>query len=160
MSYYSTLGSYVFTEQGADDIRGARIYGVNDEKLGKIDDVVFASDTGKIYYAIVDTGGWLSTKRFIVPADRLYASAAHEDDFEVNLTKSQIEKFPPYDEKAMESQEKWGAYETRYRAAWPATPGTQRGQIGSRWSSFEDRVRRDRERIVVHVTPERQRKVS
>jgi uncharacterized protein YrrD len=42
------------------DIRGSKLYGLNDEKLGKIDDVIFDHGTGEIRYVVVDTGGWLS----------------------------------------------------------------------------------------------------
>jgi len=154
------LRSYKFSEAQAEDIRGSAVYGVNDEKLGKIDDVIFEPNSGDIRYVVVDTGGWLSSKRFIVPAEKLYGSAAHPDDYEVNLTKSQIESFPPYDENAIESQDRWGTYETRYRSAWPTTTETARtGERGGRWSAFEQRLRSDRDRIVAYI-PGRERKVS
>ena len=41
------------------DIRGAELYGAKDEKLGKIDDVIFDHTSGSLRYAVVDTGGWL-----------------------------------------------------------------------------------------------------
>ena len=47
------------------------VYGINDDKLGKITDVVFNHASGDILYVVVDTGGWLSTKEFIVPAERI-----------------------------------------------------------------------------------------
>ena len=50
-----------------DDIRGANPYGRDDSKLGTIDDVIFDHSSGAIRYIVVDTGGWLSTKKFIVP---------------------------------------------------------------------------------------------
>jgi uncharacterized protein YrrD len=67
MAQSGMLRDYRFTE-AAEDIRGSQLYGVNDEKLGKIDDVIFDHATGTIRYIVVDTGGWLSTKKFIVPA--------------------------------------------------------------------------------------------
>lgn len=157
MAYYNTLRSYKFTEAQAEDIRGSAVHGVNDEKLGKIDDVLF-DNTGDIRYVVIDTGGWLSSKKFIVPADRLYSSASHPDDFEVSLTKNQIEQFPPYDENAIESQEKWRKYETRYESSWPTT-STGTGNRGRRWTTFEQRLRADRDRIATY-TPDRERKVS
>ena len=68
MSHYGTLRNYPISE-AAEEIRGAKLYGLNDEKLGKIDDVIFDHSTGLIRYVVVDTGGWLKTKKFIVPAD-------------------------------------------------------------------------------------------
>jgi sporulation protein YlmC with PRC-barrel domain len=154
------MRSYKFSEAQAEDIRGSAVYGVNDDKLGKVDDVIFDPGSGDIRYVVVDTGGWLSSKKFLVPADRLHASSQHEDDFEVNLTKSQIESFPPYDENAMQSQEDWGAYENRYRSSWPSGSAEHAGGRGRRWSAFEQRLRNDRERIVAYISPERERKVS
>jgi sporulation protein YlmC with PRC-barrel domain len=51
------MRSYKFTEAQAEDIRGSAVYGVNDEKLGKIDDVIFEPNSGDVRYVIVDTGG-------------------------------------------------------------------------------------------------------
>jgi hypothetical protein len=127
MAQYGLLGDYRFTE-AAEDIRGSKLYGLNDEKLGKIDDVIFDHSTGDISYVVVDTGGWLSTKKFIVPAERLRMSAKHEDDFAVDLSKAQIEKFPPYEEAHLESEERWKDYENRYRAQWKSDPVMHRAE--------------------------------
>jgi len=117
MAHYGTLRDYHFVDnESADDIRGgSKVYGLHNEKLGKIDDVIFDHSTGQIRYVVVDTGGWLSSKKFIVPSHRLQPSAEHEDDFRVDLSKEQIETFPPYNESDVESEEKWGEYENRYR---------------------------------------------
>jgi uncharacterized protein YrrD len=56
MPHYGRLGNYQFG-QTAEDIRGAALYGLNDEKLGKIDDVIFDHSSGDIQYVVVDTGG-------------------------------------------------------------------------------------------------------
>jgi len=98
------------------------LYGLDDEKLGKIDDVIFDYSSGLIRYVVVDTGGWLRTKKFIVPAERLRASAKHDDDFTVDLTKVQVESFPPYVETDLESDDQWLDYEGRYRSKWEADP--------------------------------------
>jgi sporulation protein YlmC with PRC-barrel domain len=121
MAQYGTLKDYRFTND-AEDIRGSHVYGLNGEKLGKIDDVIFDHSTGDIRYIVVDTGGWLSSKKFVVPAEHLRASAEHKDDFAVDLTKQQIEAFPPYDEHHLESDEQWADYDRRYRAQWIANP--------------------------------------
>ncbi len=39
-------------------------------------DVVFDSDTSKVTYAVVDTGGWLKSNRFLVPADHIFPIGA------------------------------------------------------------------------------------
>jgi sporulation protein YlmC with PRC-barrel domain len=124
MARYGTLGDYRFsdTQEAALDIRGAKVYGPKDQKLGEIDDVIFDEATGAIVFVVVDTGGWLSTKRFIVPPEEIRPSLQHEDDFLVDLTKEQIETFPPYDGTALTSEEQWADYERRYRSKWVEKP--------------------------------------
>jgi sporulation protein YlmC with PRC-barrel domain len=127
MAHYGTLKD-VRVADAADDIRGSHLYGLNDEKLGKIDDVIFDHSTGNIGYVVVDTGGWLSTKEFIVPAEGLRASTRHENDFQVNLDKRQVESFPPYNESDLDSETKWAGYEGRYRSKWIADPVMHRAE--------------------------------
>jgi len=108
MPHYGLLRDYRFDDLGTDeDIRGSNVYGRDDEKLGKIDDVIFDHSTGAIRYVVVDTGGWFTHKKFLVPPHRLHSSAEHKDDFAVNLDKQQIETLPPYNESDVESGDKW-----------------------------------------------------
>jgi len=121
MAQQGMLRDYRFTD-AAEDVRGSKLYGRNDEKLGKIDDVIFDHASGSIRYVVVDTGGWLSTKKFIVPAERLRTSAKHKDDFAVDLSKEQVESLPPYDESHLESDQQWSDYEGKYRSKWDTGP--------------------------------------
>ena len=121
MARYGMLRDYRFPDV-AEDVRGSKLYGLKDEKLGKIDDVIFDYFTGLIRYVVVDTGGWLTTRKFVVPADQLRASTEHKDDFAVDLTKAQVEAFPPYSESDLESEQQWADYEGRYRSKWEADP--------------------------------------
>jgi sporulation protein YlmC with PRC-barrel domain len=120
MARYGMLRDYRFRD-AAEDIRGSKLYGLKDEKLGKIDDVIFDHSTGVISYIVVDTG-WLTTKKFVVPAERLRASTEHKDDLAVDLTKAQVEALPPYDETNLESEQQWADYEGAYRSKWEADP--------------------------------------
>ena len=121
MAHYGTLrdNSLLGSQtENSDDIRGATVYGSGDKKLGKIDDVIFDHTTGNIHYVVVDTGGWLSSKKFIVPPQQLRASSEHKDDFAIDLTKEQIQQFPPYDDATVASEGKWRDYESRYQESW------------------------------------------
>lgn len=124
MAHYGTLGDYRFsdTKEAASDIRGAKVYGPSDEHLGKIDDVVFDRVSGAVVYVVIDTGGWLSSNKFVVPPREIRPSVQHEQDFLVNLTKEQIERLPAYDGKALTSKEKWDEYERSYRSKWEENP--------------------------------------
>ncbi len=105
-----------------DDIRGANIYGPNDEKLGEIDDVIFQHDNGSIRYLVIDTGGWLSSNKFVVPANRVVPYHKNKDDFYTDLTKDRIEMFPAYDEKMLDKREHWDEYERNYEKSWSESP--------------------------------------
>ncbi len=123
MAEYGTLSDYRFVDsESIHDVRGAKIYDRNDEKLGKIDDVIFNHATGNVLYVVVDTGGWLSSRRFIIPPEQLRASLKHEGDFATNLEKPRIETFPPYDQKHLQSDEKWKDYEAQYKESWVDNP--------------------------------------
>ena len=127
MAHYGRLGNYQLPD-AAEDIRGAMLYGLNDDKLGKIDDVIFDHSSGNIRYVVVNTGGWLKSKKFVVPAERLRPASRHEDDFACELTKQQVESFPPYNESDLNSQERWTDYEDRYRSKWETSPVMHRAE--------------------------------
>lgn len=125
MAHFGMLRDYRFSND-VDDIRGSSLYGIDDEKLGKIDDVIFDHTSGTIRYAVVDSGGWLSSKKFLVPAGRIRADAKHEDDFHVDMTKKQIEALPRYDEDSVkhdrnDDEREWTDYDERYRKSLETT---------------------------------------
>jgi hypothetical protein len=167
MSHLGTLRDYRFTDlqEATDDVRGSKVYGPGDEKLGKIDDVIFDHATGPIEYVVVDTGGWLSSNKFVVPPQALRPSVQHEDAFTVDLTKEQIESFPPYNESDIESDEKWADYDGRYRSQWEAKPvmhrvatdrnitPTTKQQIDAGSGSLPSDDEVDEEETVSAVTP-------
>ncbi len=116
MPHYGVLGDIAFED--LQDIRGSEIYGVNDEKLGKIDDVIFDHSSGDIRYVVVDTGGWLTSKKFLVPVNRVSTYGNHEDKFYADLDKERIQMLPEYDEKKLKSESDWSDYEKRYDEGW------------------------------------------
>lgn len=116
MAHLGTLRDFRFEDQ-SDDIRGAALYGRDDEKLGKIKDVIFDHDTGTVNYVVVDTGGWLSSKLFLVPADRIRARGDDDDEYVCELSKKQIENFPVYDEDTPNDERRWKEYEREYRGS-------------------------------------------
>ena len=116
MAIYHNLKGFNF-DTDVDDIRGSDIYGANEDKLGTIEDVVFDGASGELRYLVVDTGGWLSSNRFLVPAREVMNNVEGDDHFRVNLTRDQIERLPAYDEKVLESDDDFNDYEERYESA-------------------------------------------
>lgn len=77
------------------DPTGKTAYGVNEEKIGKIDGALVEDTTGRIRYLIVDAGGWFSSKEVLVPAG--LARIVGDDVFFDSLTQSQVEAMEVYD---------------------------------------------------------------
>jgi sporulation protein YlmC with PRC-barrel domain len=127
MAHYGTLKDSSI-RQLDEDIRGTAVYGSNDDKLGKVDDVIFDHSTGDVSYVVIDTGGWLSSRKFLVPGDRLRPSTRHEDAFEISMTKQEVESLPAYNESDLTSESKWRDYEGRYRSKWVANPVMHRAE--------------------------------
>jgi len=118
MAHVGTLRNHRFEGvETADDIRGSKIYGRDDDKLGTIDDIIFDHETGDIRYAVVDTGGMFSHKQFLVPADQIRPRGDKDDDYRVNLSKSEIEGLPRYNESDVRDRDRWDKYEKDYHGA-------------------------------------------
>ncbi len=129
MPHLGTLREYRFKSDN-DDIRGAKVHGPDNHVLGDIDDVIFDHDSGAIRYAVIDTGGWLTSKKFIVPAERIQQFKIDSDEFYVDLTKEQIQMFPEYDEKLHDNPEQWKDYEDRYRDSYTTSGGVLHREVG------------------------------
>jgi uncharacterized protein YrrD len=104
--------------EGVDDVRGAQVYGVNDEKLGTIDDVIFDHSSGDIRYVVLKTGGLLSRKRVMVPVNRIEPYGQHEDRFYAELDKERLEMLPEFNDESMKSEGDWSRFEKDYEKRW------------------------------------------
>jgi sporulation protein YlmC with PRC-barrel domain len=116
MPHYGILHNYKFED--VQDVRGADVYGVNDEKLGTIDDIIFNHSTGEIRYVVVDAGGWLTSKKFLVPMNRIQPYGNHEDKFYAELDKERIQMLPEFHDEMLKSESQWKDYESRYQDRW------------------------------------------
>ncbi len=84
----------------AENIVGANVYGVNDESIGEVKDLVLTQD-GKVQEAILDIGGFLGMgeHRIAVSYDEMQIiRAADGSDLRVyvSATKEQLEQRPEY----------------------------------------------------------------
>lgn len=116
MPHYGVLHNYKFED--GQDVRGAEVYGVNNEKLGTVSDVIFDHATGEIRYVVIDTGSWLKSRKFLVPINRIQPYGAYEDKFYAELDKERIQMLPEFNDETMKSQDVWEDYERRYHERW------------------------------------------
>jgi sporulation protein YlmC with PRC-barrel domain len=120
-------------------IRGANVYGQDDEKLGSVDDAIVNAESGELRYLIVDAG-WLHTRRFLVPADQVNAYRG-TDDLYVNLSRGQIESLPAFDDACLSSEDAFTSYEHEYRRAWQPGGNVTEMRPSSRLARLRNRVR-------------------
>jgi len=116
MPHYGILHDHKMED--IDDLRGADVYGVNDEKLGTIDDVIFDHSSGDIRYIVLKTGGLLSRKKVMVPANRVEPYGNHDDKFYAELDKERLEMLPEFNDETMKAQGNWSTYEQDYEKRW------------------------------------------
>jgi sporulation protein YlmC with PRC-barrel domain len=115
MPHYGVLHEYKLEE--VDDVRGAEVYGVNDEKLGTINDVIFDHSTGEIRYIVLKTSAILG-KRYMVPANRISPYGHHDDKFYAELDKDRLEMLPEFNDDRLKSATDWSDYEKDYEKRW------------------------------------------
>ncbi len=99
-----------------DDIRGTNVYGADNEKLGTIEDIVYDTDREDGGYAIVDSGGWLASRRFLVPTNRLESYS--DEEFRLPLNKDEIRNLPEFDDVVLSNDMRFNDYRTRWDSRW------------------------------------------
>lgn len=87
----------------ADDIDDSAVHfdgldvrGPDGHKLGDLDGFVVEPTSGRVHYAVVDSGGWFTSRRFLVPVGH-----ARLDDnrraLTVDVTKDALKRYPEFD---------------------------------------------------------------
>jgi sporulation protein YlmC with PRC-barrel domain len=103
-----------------EKIIGSKVINVKGETLGKIEDLVVDIDTGRIMYAVLESGGFLGIgdKLFPVPWKSL-AALPSEGIFFLNQSKEQMEKAPAFEKKNLPDMTDmlWGANVFKYYGA-------------------------------------------
>lgn len=95
----SSMTEVLVADVSADEMIGSSVYGVDDEKVGSIADVILSTD-GLIDAVTVDVGGFLGigAKEVALDLDNLAFMRQGNDLYlYTSLTKSQLEAQPAYD---------------------------------------------------------------
>ena len=82
-----------------EDVTGAAVYGVNDEAIGEVGELVMTED-GKLQDAIIDVGGFLGLgeKPVAVPFEQLQVMRGENDvRIYIDATEEQLEGMPEYE---------------------------------------------------------------
>jgi PRC-barrel domain len=80
------------------DFDGLDVRGRDDQKLGDIDGFIVNAHSGRVYYIVVDSGGWFTSQRFLLPVG--HASIDRDrGDLRVDLTKDALKQYPKFEEE-------------------------------------------------------------
>ena len=94
-----------------EKIIGSKVINVKGETLGKIEDLVVDIDTGRIMYAVLESGGFLSIGDKLLPVPwASLAALPSEGIFFLNQSKEQMGKAPAFDRKNLPNMgnARWG----------------------------------------------------
>jgi PRC-barrel domain/Heat induced stress protein YflT domain/Alternative complex III, ActD subunit len=124
-----------------DAIRGTNVYGREDSKLGSVEDGIVDADFGELRYLVVNAG-WLDKqfRRFAVPADQVYGYR-DTGDLYVNLSTSEAEALPAFEDACVASQDAFTTYEREYQNAWRPRGDTTQLRASQRLLRLRDRLR-------------------
>jgi PRC-barrel domain len=93
---------------------GAEIRDRENEKVGELDGFVVDAVTGRPKYAVIESGGWFKSERFLLPIGHL--DVAPDGNCTIDIERSAIEQYPEFDETSWlraSSEERWAfEYET------------------------------------------------
>jgi len=83
---------------GADTLNGNDVYNQKDEDLGDIKEIMLNMRTGRVSYAVLSFGGFLSLgeKLFAVPWEALTLDTKNKR-FVLNVEKNRLENAPGFD---------------------------------------------------------------
>jgi sporulation protein YlmC with PRC-barrel domain len=103
-----------------EKIIGSKVINLKGEALGKIENLVVDIDTGRIVYAVLESGGFLGIGDKLVPVPwASLAALPSEGIFFLNQSKEQMEKAPAFDKKNVPNMgdTRWGTNVFKYYGA-------------------------------------------
>jgi hypothetical protein len=83
-------------DDSAIDFDGLDVRGPDGNKLGDLDGFVLDQTSGRVYYAVVDSGGWFSSRRFLLPIGHAQLDR-DRPALTVDVTKDAIHRYPEFD---------------------------------------------------------------
>jgi hypothetical protein len=113
------------------DFDGLDVRATDGDKLGEVDGFLVEPGSGRVLYAVVDSGGWFTSRRFLVPIGHALVDREHPA-LNVDLSRDKLRNYPEFDEARFRdlSDEDLGHYE--HRMASICCPDDLRGE-GPGW---------------------------
>lgn len=118
-TYASRLRYLSASEIDNSDInfKGLDVRGSDDSKLGDIDGFIVDPDSGRVFYTVVDSGGWFTSRRFLLPAGHAIIDRG-EGVLRVDVPRDALAGYPEFDRGRFEefSDEDLRTFERRMAA--------------------------------------------
>jgi hypothetical protein len=83
-------------DAGSLELDGMKVREANGTKLGSVDGFVVDVDSGRPYYAVVDSGGWFKSKHFLLPIGHVRLDD-DRDALVADVSKDRIDRFPGFE---------------------------------------------------------------
>ena len=96
------------------DFDGLDVRGTDGERLGDVDGFIVDPVSNRVLYTVVDSGGWFSSRRFLLPIG--HAEVDREARaLRVDVSRDRLRTYPEFDENRFQefSDEDFAAYESR-----------------------------------------------
>ncbi len=81
--------------EGENDPRGYNLIGLGQESIGSIENLLASPTTQRAHFAVVNTGGWFSNRRFLVPMQSI---SIRDGEAYCAFTKAHFESGPEWHE--------------------------------------------------------------
>ncbi len=100
------------------DYDGLNVLGPDEERIGEVDGFIVDAQAGRLRYLVVDTGGWFSSRRVLIPVG--HARLADESRaLRLDVTRTALSRYPEFHEDRFRefSDEDLKRFEERMDAA-------------------------------------------
>lgn len=77
------------------DFSDLEVRGHDNAKLGDIDGFIVDAATGRVFHIVVDSGGWFSSRRFLLPVGHATIDREH-DALRVDVTRDALSRYPEF----------------------------------------------------------------
>jgi hypothetical protein len=78
------------------DYDGLDVVGAEGDKIGNLDGFIVDAERGRVYHLVVDSGGWFTSRQFLVPIGHARI-AANRRSLIVDVTQDALKRFPEFD---------------------------------------------------------------
>ena len=128
-SYFCSYSTY--SRKRSYDYRDLSLYNGND-KIGSVDDVL-VDDEGQLRYLVINTGGWLLSKKVLFPIGRARIDYERDRVYADTLTKAQVEALPEFTNNTTvdyrHEEQVRGVYRGSMRSVEQSAPVEQSAQL-------------------------------